>query len=143
MSAIVAPAPLDHLHASLDTSTRLALERTFLASERTLMAWTRTATSLVTFGFTVYKFFEFLAQSGTSDARPPLLERMLFGPRQFAMLMIAIGTAALILATVQHWRILESLKKTCDSVPFSISALVAGLISCLGALALVAVVFQL
>ena len=42
----------------LDTSTRLAAERTRLASERTLMAWIRTSTSLIAFGFTIFKFFQ-------------------------------------------------------------------------------------
>ena len=42
----------------LDSSTQLAVDRTRLAYERTLMAWIRTATSLITFGFTIYKFFE-------------------------------------------------------------------------------------
>ena len=45
----------------LDTSTRLAVERTRLANERTLMAWIRTATSLIAFGFTIFKFFQYLA----------------------------------------------------------------------------------
>ena len=38
----------------LDTATRLAMERTRIAYERTMMAWIRTATSLITFGFSVY-----------------------------------------------------------------------------------------
>ena len=37
--------------------TTLAVERTRLAHERTLMAWVRTATSLISFGFTIYKTF--------------------------------------------------------------------------------------
>ena len=41
-------------------STKLAVDRTRLAHERTLMAWVRTATSLISFGFTIYKFFQFL-----------------------------------------------------------------------------------
>jgi putative membrane protein len=45
----------------LDTSTRLAVERTRLANERTLMAWIRTSTSLIAFGFTILKFFQYLA----------------------------------------------------------------------------------
>ena len=44
-----------------DVATRLAADRTWLADERTLMAWIRTATSLISFGFTIYKFFEFEA----------------------------------------------------------------------------------
>ena len=43
----------------LDVSTRLAYDRTRLAYENTMMAWVRTATSLITFGFSVYKFFQF------------------------------------------------------------------------------------
>jgi hypothetical protein len=49
-------------HAALDSSTALALERTRLAHERRLMAWVRTATSLISFGFTIYKAFEYLRQ---------------------------------------------------------------------------------
>ena len=44
----------------LDSSTRLAVDRTRLAHERTLMAWVRTATSLISFGFTIYKFLALL-----------------------------------------------------------------------------------
>ena len=37
----------------LDTATTLAFERTRIASERTMMAWITTATSLITFGFSI------------------------------------------------------------------------------------------
>ena len=42
----------------MDASTRLSYERTMLSHDRTLMSWVRTATSLITFGFTIYKFFQ-------------------------------------------------------------------------------------
>jgi len=42
----------------LDTATKLAYDRTRLAYENTMMSWVRTATSLITFGFSVYKFFQ-------------------------------------------------------------------------------------
>jgi putative membrane protein len=78
--------------------TTLAFERTLLAHERTLMAWVRTATSLISFGFTIYKFFDYL-----SDARAgPALRR--FGPRAFALAMIACGLFALVLAVFEHRR---------------------------------------
>jgi uncharacterized membrane protein YidH (DUF202 family) len=41
-----------------DVSTRFFFERTLFSHERTLMSWVRTATSLITFGFTIYKFFQ-------------------------------------------------------------------------------------
>ena len=42
----------------LDTATELAFDRTRAAYERTMMAWIRPATWLITFGFTIYKFFQ-------------------------------------------------------------------------------------
>lgn len=44
--------------ASIDRGTQLAIKRTRLAYERNMMAWIRTAASLISFGFTVYKFFD-------------------------------------------------------------------------------------
>jgi len=43
---------------------QMALDRTWLAHERTLMAWARTAASMISFGFTIYKFFQFEVDKG-------------------------------------------------------------------------------
>ena len=48
----------------LKSSDELALQRTVMAADRTLMAWTRTALSLITFGFTIYKFLQYARQEG-------------------------------------------------------------------------------
>ena len=42
--------------------TNLAVHRTIIASERTLMAWIRTAISMIGFGFSIYKFFQYQAE---------------------------------------------------------------------------------
>ena len=42
--------------------TDLAFHRTVIAAERTLMAWIRTALSMIGFGFTIYKFFQYQAE---------------------------------------------------------------------------------
>jgi putative membrane protein len=84
---------------ALDTGTRLAYERTRLASERNMMAWIRTATSLISFGFTVYKFFEFEAGKSTPAATGSVLS-----PRVFALIMIGTGLVALLLSTIEHRR---------------------------------------
>ncbi len=80
----------------LTDATKLAVERTRLAHERTLMAWVRTSTSLISFGFTIHKFFEYLRESGQSRSAT------LFGPREFALTMIGIGITVLVLATIEH-----------------------------------------
>jgi putative membrane protein len=66
-------------------STKLAIDRTRLAYERTLMAWVRTATSLISFGFTIFKFFQFLREG------QPTPQEGMIGLRTFAVLMIGIG----------------------------------------------------
>ncbi len=120
----------------IDTGTRLAVERTRLAYERTLMAWVRTATSLISFGFTVYKFFEFDASKQPAGAGATI------GPRGFAMMMISIGLVALMLSTIEHRRSMAAMRVEYGSIPYSTSAIVATLVSVLGVVALVAVALK-
>ena len=47
-----------HSEKAVGFSTNLSVDRTRLSYERTLMSWVRTSTSLITFGFTIYKFFQ-------------------------------------------------------------------------------------
>ena len=119
-------------------ATRLAVERTRLAYERTLMAWVRTATSLISFGFTLFKFFEYLHQAGSVAERPP----QLLGARQFAMLMIATGLLALVIATAQHVRSTRALRAEYGHVPLSLATIMAALIGVLGVVGFVSVVWR-
>jgi inner membrane protein YidH len=121
---------------SADVSTKLATDRTRLAHDRTLMAWVRTATSLISFGFTIYKFFEYLQEKQTAR------HEGIFGPRQYGTLMIVIGIVALFLATIQHRRDMIDLRKHHPEVPYSLATVLAALISLLGILALLAVIFR-
>jgi putative membrane protein len=100
-----------------------------------MMAWVRTATSLITFGFSVYKFFQFEMKA------PGQVERLIT-PRIFGMTMISVGLVSLFAATVQHVMSLRRLRAQDPDVPRSIAALLAGLISILGVLALLAVLFR-
>ena len=123
---------------SLDTSTKLAIERTRLAHERTLMAWVRTATSLISFGFSIYKFFQYLRESQGAPTSGAI------GPREFGGLMIGIGIAALILATIGHRRSMRTLRTDYGAlIPYSLSTVVAGLIGGLGVILLVAVLLRM
>lgn len=117
----------------LDAGTRMAIDRTRLAHERTLMAWVRTATSLISFGFTIYKFFQLEIKNDGAD------RSHLFGPREFALAMITIGLVALMLSTIQHRRDMRAMRAEYGPVPYSTAAVVAGLISALGIVAFVAV----
>jgi putative membrane protein len=119
------------------SSNQLALERTILAHERTLMSWVRTAISLITFGFTIYKFFQLELKNG-----PPLQD--VIGPREFALLMISIGLVSLIAAAIQYRVYRNGLRRRYPwTPPMSLVGVVAALVSLLGLVAIVAVLFRL
>src|SRR5262245_56900568 len=111
--------------AALD-ATKLAAERTRLAYERTLMAWVRTATSLISFGFTIFKCFDYPHEQ---DKAKPI--HQFLGPRQFGMLMIGIGLVALLLATFQHVRSMKALRADLPELPYSLAFFMAALIGAL------------
>jgi putative membrane protein len=125
------------LPPQLDTATRLAVERTRLAYERTLMAWIRTATSLISFGFTIYKFFQF--EAGRNG---PVAAAHLISPRQFAMILIGSGLVALLFSTIEHRANMNRMRAEYGPQPRSVSALVAALVSIMGLLAFAATLLR-
>ena len=114
----------------LNASTRLAYERTFLAWERTQMAWIRTALSLISFGFTISKFFDLLRQKQGESAT-------LVGPQTVGVAMIAMGLFALAIASLQHFFVQKRMRKECPGLPRSLSWITAVLLALLGVGALV------
>jgi putative membrane protein len=116
------------------TSNEYARDRTMLAHERTLMAWTRTATSLISFGFTIYTFFH---NFGPRDRPPGFL-----GPANYAMIMISIGLLCLFLATLRHMSDVRDLQRHEGAKPRRLAPLLAAMISVLGFLGLLAVILR-
>jgi putative membrane protein len=112
-------------------STQLALDRTWLAHERTLMAWVRTATSMISFGFTIYKFFQFESEHGAK------ITKGLLTPRGFALIMVSMGLFSLLMATAQHRRQTRMLRSQLESLPRSLAEVVAAIVSLFGILVLI------
>lgn len=81
----------------LNVATHFAWLRTRMAAERTLEAWVRTAISLISFGFTIVKFFERLNQiAGVAPPRNPN------EPFYLGLLLIVIGILALAISVWQY-----------------------------------------
>lgn len=118
-----------------DPRVQLAFERTFLAYERTQIAWVRTALSLISFGFVIAKFFQYLREKQGETAT-------LMSPRAVGLVMITIGLVGLILANWQERRAMKALRERCPELPQSISDVMAGLIALLGVLALISALLR-
>jgi putative membrane protein len=126
---------IQHARTVLDRSTQLALERTRAAYERTMMAWIRTATSLITFGFSIYKFFQLeVPRRAEADH--------LIGPRQFALILVSIGLVSLLLATLEFRQNVRKLGPQDADNPRSLAVIVAALLSGLGVIALLLMIFR-
>lgn len=120
---------------ALDDSTRLDFERTRTAYEGTMMSWIRTSTSLITFGFSIYKFFQIEAPNEKQ-------QNYLIGPREFALALVSIGLFSLLLATVEHRQAVRALAAQYGTKRRSLAGVVGVLISILGICALVAMIFR-
>jgi len=122
---------------NLPNSTELAVDRTNLAHERTQLAWVRTAVSLISFGFTIYKFFQYMQEQGGNQPVKRLL-----GPREFALLMIGIGLVSLLLATLQQWRFRKKMRERYQIIAPSLATALAAVMAVLGLLAFIAVILR-
>lgn len=119
----------------MDRPTWLAFERTRVAYERTMMAWIRTAASLITFGFTIYKVFQI---EGLGRAK---VAGRLIGPREFSIMLVVIGLLSLVLASLEHRQNIRTLGAQYGGRRRSLAVWLSGLISILGILALLAIIF--
>ena len=106
----------------------LSFDRTRMAAERTLMAWLRTSLSMISFGFTIYKFLQAFQTSGTAT----ILRT--HAPRNVGLSLIGIGTFALIIACVQHVKYLQKLHIDKGSTPWNLALMVSCLVALLGLL---------
>jgi putative membrane protein len=73
----------------IDRGTLLAVERTQFAADRTLMAWIRTSFSMISFGFTIFKFFQYLNKDSLAVASQG------HGPRNLGIALVTMGTVSL------------------------------------------------
>jgi putative membrane protein len=92
---------------------------------------------LISFGFTIYKFFQYVREN---EHGAPV--QRLIGPRGYGIFMISLGLFALLVATVQHRQSMKLLREHYPEGPVSLAVLVAALFSTLGILALLAAIFR-
>jgi putative membrane protein len=110
--------------------TDLAVERTVMAANRSLMAWTRTSLSLISFGFTIYKFL----QAAIKDAATASMSMP--DPRRIGLMLIALGTLSSIAGAIEYFGTVKRLNKMSETdivfKPVNISFIVGLVITLLG-----------
>lgn len=77
--------------------------RTIMAADRTMMAWIRTSLSMLSFGFTIYKFLDALADSNQIAAS--------HSPQRVGLFLVGMGTLAILLGTISYWTTLKDLNR--------------------------------
>lgn len=116
--------------------TDLSLERTRMASERTLMAWVRTSVSLTGFGFTIYKFVEYLRESGRGSLGRPN------SARNLGLALVALGTLGLIAAMFQHRSLMRRLGQQGLKPEWSIAMMVAVFMALISVMAFIGILLH-
>jgi putative membrane protein len=124
--------------SEMQNPNELAVERNRLASERTLMAWIRTSLSLISFGFTIYKFMQVMLEQGMNS------NLSYESPRAVGLSLIGIGTFAMIIASAQHFLYVKQLMGYKGTYKFwkDLSFIVALLLLLLGVLMLGGIIMR-
>ncbi|HWO02995.1 MAG TPA: hypothetical protein VNS63_27390 [Blastocatellia bacterium] len=117
----------------LDTSTKLAHPRSLRPNDDGMGP--DGDVTLITFGFTIYKFFQIELRREEPGR--------LIGSHEFGLMMVSIGLISLVLATWQNRRDMQRLRALHADVPWSNASLVASLVSLLGIVAFVVMIFRL
>jgi len=127
----------EEVKAPMDLRLRGALVRTAFSSEQTLMSWMRTSVSLLTFGFSISQFFNYLGehQGGAQFS---------VGPRRLGLALICAGILALMLSMVEHVHRLRTMQE--QGLPrlsqYLLPLGTAALLLALGIVALIIVFFD-
>ena len=122
-----------------DKPPDLGYQRTRLAADRTLMAWIRTSVSMISFGFTIYKFFMYLRESDLISGHIAL-----HGPRNLGLALVGVGTFLLAIAIVEYLLYQRWLSREMQvKFPLSTALLAAVLISLIGVLALINLLYNI
>jgi putative membrane protein len=119
-----------------ETRTDLALERTLMAADRSLMAWVRTALSMISFGFTIYKILEGFEQKGGELTR-------VHSPRAVGLFLTGLGTVAMVMGLIEYWYRLQGLRQRGQFRIFQPSLVMAAIMTFAGLFMFIGIIWKL
>jgi putative membrane protein len=83
---------------------------------------------MIGFGFTIYKFLQVVQEQSTLPVLRPQ------APRNLGLVLVGMGTFAVVIACVQHWKYIKKLRPDQPYKPWDLTFIVAWLIAFLGLL---------
>jgi uncharacterized membrane protein YidH (DUF202 family) len=83
---------------------------------------------MITFGFTIYKFLQFIQERSEVPLPRP------HGPRNLALALVGLGTFVLVVAGIQHWKYVRELSAVHAHKTWDLALIVACLLALLGLL---------
>ena len=113
----------------------LSVLNTIMASDRTLMAGIRTALSMMTFGFTLYKVLQALPEGVQQLPRG-------MTPRTAGLLLIAVGLVAVTLGAWQYWQTRRQLHQLQKFTPLQSPTWIMALVTIFGGTALFGIILS-
>ena len=101
--------PVTHGFADVNTElaarrTGMSFQRTRLAADNSLMSVIRTSLSLISFGFTIFQFFQRLMKDGAVEADAS------HAARNFGRTLVWLGVGLLIIGIIYHLQFMKGLR---------------------------------
>ena len=95
-------------HEVLEPKTDLAVTRTIMAADRSLMAWIRTGLSLISFGFTIYKFLEYSKEQFVGSG---VISHSASSPKIVGLFLIGLGIISLLMGIIENEMTIRTLRE--------------------------------
>jgi putative membrane protein len=122
-----------------DNLTYMAVERTVMGADRSQMAWVRTGLSLISFGFTIFKFLQYQSQQIAAEVK----DIGLSSPRITGLIMIAMGVLCLVFGIIEYLSIVKVYRKEYSIKRPAYSLYIAAIIAVIGILLFVGIIFRI
>lgn len=126
-------------HDPAKDSTELAVERTLMAADRSLMAWVRTGLSLISFGFTIYKFLDYSREQLITTGKDL---RGISSPKVVGLFMIGMGILSLIFGTLENMNTVKGLRGRYDVRRKRYALWMAFMVTLFGLIIFLGIIFQ-
>lgn len=121
-------------------TTNMAVDRTVMAADRSLMAWVRTGLSLISFGFTIYKFLEISREQLLGSGRNLT---GISSPKLVGLFMIGIGILSIILGIIENVATVKILRGRYQVKRVRYSLFMAIILTLFGFTVFMGILFQL